>query len=890
MKSIFVILISSLILCRSFADEIQIKKLQSLPEIEGSNQLGYAGLFTGVHNNALIIAGGANFPEGLPWKKVNGRSPDKVYHNSIIYYLKDNEGQWVPKIADIKLPDVAAYGASVSHPELGIICIGGEWRKRNDTGVTRGIHNKVFAVSYSENRIQIDEDFPALPVKITTPAFGLIDNKVYISCGQTEEGPTNQTWVLNLSFKGTEEFHWQKGPSLPSTERVLPASTVQFDGKHKALFLFGGRVKTNEGFDFRTDNWKLVPELNKWVQISDCKINDKSVSHCAAVAFPSGSNYTIVLGGDHPASFNRREFDIPQEIKQNPAQTKSLREEQNKLFDNHPGFKQDIFSYNAITDAWSRIGTFPSKTPVTTTAISISGETIIPSGEIRPGVRSPEVLNFSFNHSNKFGWIAYTVLALYLVGVLVNGALFSRKMKSTDDFFKAGGRIPWWAAGLSIFGTQLSAITFMAVPAMAYTSNWQKMIGNFTIILVAPLVIFIFLPFYRKLNITTANEYLEKRFNLTTRLTGAVFFNIMQFGRIGIVLLLPSIALSIATGINQDLCIIAMGVLCIAYTCLGGMEAVIWTDVTQVIILTVGAIIALIMLISGSDPGTFSAAVATGKTSTFNMAFDLTSENFWVILIGGLALNLVSYGSDQSVIQRYMTTPTEAAARKSIWTNAILSIPATFLFFAIGTALYTYFQSNPEMLSPNMDSNDAIFPMYIVNQMPAPLAGLLIAAIFAAAMSSLDSSMNSVSACVTTDFYRRLSKNVDEKKCLKLAKLITFLVGFSGMLFALWMAHSDIKSLWDQLVKYIGLFGGGLGGLFLLGMLNKNANGAGAAGGLIFSAAAQYFVMTNSNIHSWLYALVGILSCFISGSIISLFFKSKPTESILTMSLRGEEK
>ena len=569
---------------------------------------------------------------------------------------------------------------------------------------------------------------------------------------------------------------------------------------------------------------------------------------------------------------------------------KALKEEQIKLFDDHPGFNQDIYSYNAITDTWSKIGTFPTKTPVTTTAITIDGETIIPSGEIRPGVRSADIWSISFSPTSKFGWIAYSVLALYLIGILINGALFSRKMKSTDDFFKAGGRIPWWAAGLSIFGTQLSAITFMAVPAMAYTSNWQKMIGNFTIILVAPLVILIFLPFYRKLNITTAYEYLEKRFNLTTRLVGAVFFSIMQFGRIGIVLLLPSIALSIATGINQDLCIIVMGILCITYTCLGGMEAVIWTDVTQVIILTIGAIIALIMLISGSDSGSFSAAVTAGKTSTFNMAFDLSTENFWVILIGGLALNLVSYGSDQAVIQRYMTTPTESEARKSIWTNAILSIPATFLFFAIGTALFTYFQSNPEMLSPNMNSNDAIFPMYIVNQMPAPLAGLLIAAIFAAAMSSLDSSMNSVSACVTTDFYRRLSKNADDKKCLKLAKFVTFLVGFSGMLFALWMAHSDIKSLWDQLVKYIGLFGGGLGGLFLLGMLNKSANGSGAIGGLIFSAAAQYFVMTNTNIHSWLYAMIGILSCFLSGSFFSLFFKSKPIESIVTLSLRGEEK
>ena len=888
MKFLQLILFAFWLICPTFSDELHIQKIPKLPNIESYKQIGYAGPFAGQHNGALIIAGGANFPDGLPWEKVNGESPDKVYHDSIIYYLKNQDGKWQAKVSESKLPEIAAYGASISHPEHGVICIGGEWRKRNEIELLRGLHDQVFSLKYVDGRVKIDEGYPALPIKTTSPAFGLINNKIYVVCGQTDNGPTNKMWILDLKLKGTTGFKWQEGQELPSSARVLPASTVQFDGKDKALFVFGGRLKTKDGFDFRTDNWKFTPGNSKWAQISECKILDSTISHCAAVAFPSGGNYAIVLGGDHPKEFNQREFHLPNKIAKSPSTAIDLKNEQTKLFAEHKGFKKAIYFYNAITDAWAQIGSFPSHTPVTTTAISLGSETIIPTGEIRPGVRSPEVWSISFSPTSKFGWIAYSVLALYLIGILINGAIFSKKMKSTDDFFKAGGRIPWWAAGLSIFGTQLSAITFMAVPAMAYVSNWQKMINNFTIILVAPLVIFIFLPFYRRLNITTAYEYLEKRFNLAARLIGAIFFNIMQFGRIGIVLLLPSIALSVATGINQDLCIIAMGALCIAYTCMGGMEAVIWTDVTQVIILTIGAIVALVMLLTGSDGSALSAAIAEGKTSTFNMSFSLSSENFWVILIGGIALNLVSYGSDQSVIQRYMTTPSEADAKKSIWTNAILSIPATFLFFAIGTALFTYFQSNPELLSPAMQSNDAIFPMYIVNQMPAPLAGLLIAAIFAAAMSSLDSSMNSVSASVTTDFYRRLKVNVDEESCLKLARIVTLTVGVTGVAFALWMAHSDIKSLWDQLVKYIGLFGGGLGGLFLLGMLNKRANSTGAICGLLISAATQFFVMTSTNIHSWLYALTGLLSCFIFGSAISLF--SGPSNSDPDLTLKGKTK
>ena len=151
MRLIYFITFALLTCCSTFADEVNIQPIPSLPSIDSQKQIGYAGPFTGIHNEVLVIAGGANFPEGLPWEKVNGKSPDKIYHDSIIYYIKDDQGKWQPKVSEIKLPEVVAYGASISHPKLGVICIGGEWRKRNGITLSRGIHDKVFAIN-SQNK------------------------------------------------------------------------------------------------------------------------------------------------------------------------------------------------------------------------------------------------------------------------------------------------------------------------------------------------------------------------------------------------------------------------------------------------------------------------------------------------------------------------------------------------------------------------------------------------------------------------------------------------------------------------------------------------------------------------------------------------------------------
>lgn len=490
------------------------------------------------------------------------------------------------------------------------------------------------------------------------------------------------------------------------------------------------------------------------------------------------------------------------------------------------------------------------KNHVTTVLVEWDGGWVIPSGEIRPAVRSAKVWRATrVDAQQRFNRIDYAVLGVYLTALVVMGAYFSRREKTTDDFFLAGRRIPWWAAGLSIFGTQLSAITFMAIPAKAYATDWMGFLYNMGIVAVAPLIIVCFLPFYRRLNVTTAYEYLEQRFNVAVRLFGSALFILFQFGRLGIVLLLPSLALSVVTGASVNTCILVMGVLATIYTVMGGIEAVIWTDVLQVVVLRGGAMFAMISValeVDGGFAGMFTTALADGKLDTVDWNLDFTKLTIWVVLLAW-ANHLVPYAADQSVIQRYMTTKDEAASRWAIWTNATLAVPASLLFFGMGTALYVFYKQHPAELNPAMESADAIFPWHIMHELPAGLRGLLIAGIFAAAMSSLDSSMNSMSTAVVTDFYLRFRKGLTETHCLRAARASTALFGVVGTGFALVMALTDIKSIWDQFIMILGLLGGGLGGLFVLGIFTRRANGPGAIVGLLASGMVQY-VMVN---HEW---------------------------------------
>ena len=469
------------------------------------------------------------------------------------------------------------------------------------------------------------------------------------------------------------------------------------------------------------------------------------------------------------------------------------------------------------------------------------------------------------------------VIVIYFLLISGLGYYYSKRQKNTEDFFRGGQRIPFWAAGISIFGTALSPITFMAIPAKTYSTDWSYFLLNMSIFLSLPLVILLFIPYYRQKKLNTPYEYLEIRFSSIIRLLGSCCFILYQIGRIGVILFLPSIALNLVTGVDIFLCIALMGGVSLIYTLMGGIEAVIWTDVVQVFVLMGGVSLSLILIIIDTENG-FSGIIEQakiyGKFNAFDLTFSLKEPTVWVMLFGGFFINLTTYGTDHTMVQRYLVTPTQKEAQKSLWIGALLTIPATFIFFFMGTALFVFYQINPSALNNNFINNDAIFPWYIVSQLPGGVSGILIAAIFAAAMSSLSSSMNSGAASFSADVYDRYGF-VWHKDPLKMARWTTLCIGMMGILFALFMATADIKSLWDQFNKILGLIFGSLGGVFMLGLLTKKANTKGVLIGIVVSFTIQLIISFQQSVHLLMYAATGMISCFISGYFGSLLFKSK---------------
>jgi SSS family transporter len=472
---------------------------------------------------------------------------------------------------------------------------------------------------------------------------------------------------------------------------------------------------------------------------------------------------------------------------------------------------------------------------------------------------------------SRLGMVDYGAIGLYLAALVGMGAYFSRREKTTEQFFLGGRKIPWWAVGLSIFGTSISSITYLSIPAQAYATNWVYFNANMAIPLVAPVVTLFYISHYRKWPIATAYEYLERRFNLLTRLYGSVCFLIFQTGRVGIVMLLPAIALSAATGMDKGTCIIVMGVLATMYTVMGGIEAVIWTDVLQAIVLTCGAVLALVLIVIKVDGGVVNLvreAAANDKFHMIEWSWDPASTALWVVLIGNAFMNLYPMTADQTVVQRYLSTPNVRDAKRAVWTNALLTIPITVLFFSLGTALWAYFRQHPQYLDPTLQ-NDAIIPLFVTIEFPIGLKGVLIAGIFAAAMSSLDSSINSVASVLVNDYYRRFVAEVSERRAFFAARLTTLLFGGIGTAVAFYAAQINAPSLWGPFLSLLSYVGSGIAGVFALGVFTTRANGIGAVCGAIASAAAVYG-SGYTDIHNFVKGIIGVVVAFAVGYTVSL--------------------
>ena len=470
-------------------------------------------------------------------------------------------------------------------------------------------------------------------------------------------------------------------------------------------------------------------------------------------------------------------------------------------------------------------------------------------------------------------WLDYSAILFYFSVLVGMGFFFSRREVNTTAFFLGNRRVPWWAVGLSIFGTALSPITYLSIPARAFAADWVFLLAYTGIVLMGPIVIFFYLPHFRRIPISTAYEYLELRFNRATRLYGSICFMLYQGVRVSFMLFLPAITLSAVTGLDIYLCIGAMGILATLYTVMGGIEAVIWTDVLQTIVLSTGLFLALIivvMRVDGGLPVLVSTAQDADKFHMINWGWGATTATLWVVLIGNLFSSFYPQTADQTIVQRYLTTATEKEAARAVWLNALMHIPLPILFFGLGTALWVYFKGHPENLDPTLQ-NDAVLPLFIIAEFPLGLRGVIIAGIFAAAMSSLDSSVNSVASVLVNDYYRRWFPDITERRALFAARIISLVFGVFGTIAAMYVARLNALSLWDPFLEFLGLVGSGLAGVVALGVFTKRANGAGALTGAIASALVLLWVRQTS-IHFFLYAAIGFITAFIIGWLASFCF------------------
>ncbi|MCH7408096.1 sodium:solute symporter [Belliella sp. DSM 111904] len=482
----------------------------------------------------------------------------------------------------------------------------------------------------------------------------------------------------------------------------------------------------------------------------------------------------------------------------------------------------------------------------------------------------------------------------YMAGILLFGiSFYFRKNKTPENYVTGGGKLPTWAIGMSIFATFVSSISFLALPGSAYLSNWNSLVFSLTIPIAAYIAIKLFIPLYRKINSVSAYYYLEVRFGSWARTYASVCYLLTQMARMGSILYLLALPMNALLGWDITWIIIITGLSVIIYAALGGIEAVIWTDAIQGIILIAGAILCLLIIISqipGGVPEAIEVAKAHDKFSLGSLELDFTSATFWVILIYGFVINLQNFGIDQNYIQRYMSAKNEKEAVQSTWFGSLLYVPVSLLFFMIGTALFVYYQSDMNMLPADlqpMEAADKIFPYFIVNGLPTGFTGLLIAAIFAAGMSTISTSLNSSSTIILSDHYKKyISKNPTTSSSFKVLRISALFMGLISIGVAL--AMTNVTSALDAWWALSSIFSGGVLGLFLLGYMAKNVNKIEALiavvngvlliswmslSGLVFeSSLLEKF---QNPLHANLTIVMGTMVIFLTGFLLSGFGRKK---------------
>jgi SSS family solute:Na+ symporter len=477
------------------------------------------------------------------------------------------------------------------------------------------------------------------------------------------------------------------------------------------------------------------------------------------------------------------------------------------------------------------------------------------------------------------------VIALYLAGVTLFGLRFRSQSRTLKGYFLAGKSIPWWAISLSIVAAETSTLTIISVPGLAYEKDFRFLQFVLGYLLGRVIVSFLFIPQYFRGELVTAYQLIDRRFGKRLHLLVAGLFLATRAAAEGVRVFAVAIVIRAAMGtllsgfsdLSRDICAIGIvTLLTLVYTFEGGLSAVIWTDVVQLTIYIAGtltAVFTLLHLVPGGWPAIHSIAAHADKFRLFDFSFSPTvTYTLWSGIIGGAIFTCASHGTDQLIVQRLLAARTQRQSQAALLSSGLVIFVQFSLFLLIGAMLYAFYRLNPP--AAPITRTDTLFPAFIVTRMSHGIAGLLIAAILAAAMSNLSAALNALSSTTIVDFYSRLRPQSSEDQRLRLSRVTT--IFWALLLFVLAILARNGGKVIEAGLSIASVAYGGLLGVFLLGVLTKKASENGAILGFTLGFAVNLYLWLATPISFTWYVPIGSLVTFFTGYLASFLLPAKP--------------
>ncbi len=785
-----------------------------------------AGRFLGQSDGRLLVGGGLD---------ASGNPSDDV--------LVQTDSGW----KSFKLREPLAFCGFVS----GTLLEGSETRSRLFLigGFTKGgLSRQVSELEWRHGTLRQSE-LPALPEAVALAGAGFFEDQakkqLYVVGGTTATNASTVSHKLwRHSFGDPAKPGWEELPSQPGVGRLCPGVACFYND---LLVLGGFTVTTNAGKTIYTPT--RAAQAYRWEVIDGTTftgwrdLTPLPEAVAAAAVFMTGQVHAGVAGG------------FTQSIIGN------LGEMQTGVG------TSTIQIYHDVTDTWVRKGELPE---ALTAATGLHDGKLTLLGKAANGATVAYDMTIQ-RRVKSLGWPDYVGLLTYFSLVAFAGMYFSRKQTGSAGFALGDRKIPWWMAGISMFASAASSISFMAIPALAFRTSMLWALPALMLIPLFFLEAYVLYPLIRKLEITSTFEYLERRFHPSLRyIASAQAMALQTFGRMNMVLLLPALAIAAVTGMSVFASVLLMGGVTTVYSAKGGMRAVVVTEVIQGITMVLGISLIVIMAITGLPHGWSSFVEVGTRFHKFDLgiwSLDYTMPVLWILILTPL-FNKLAFAADQPTVQRVFATPLKDV-RKLALMFLCFSVFISFAVNFAGISVFAYFHQHPDELDPAM-TNDQIIPLYIVQRLPVGLAGLIIASLFAAAMSALAGSMNSVAILFTEDYYAKIKESISDRERLLTMRIASLVAGTVATLCALYMGTMSLRSLFQTWNELFAMLGGGFLGVYILGTYTRRANAVGAFSGALASIGVALWLKYGTPVHWYFYTPGAVIACVVIGYTVSL--------------------